>query len=134
MAKREQRLVLRGGIEAKLDILAITFLVLGIVPALCIFILLFALPHFAPGSAIFYIWSAFSIFWGIVFYVVFKSASEAIRLLKKQNGLEYSGKISVPTQHYENACSNCGAYFDESQTVCYECDESFEDAREPNPT
>jgi hypothetical protein len=67
----------------------------------------------------------------IVVNALLQSFAEVIRLLKKQNGLEYGGSILPVTPFYEFACSECGS--EQSDTPlewCWKCKSTF-DAETP---
>jgi len=69
---------------------------------------------------------------GIVYGILFESASEIIKLLKKINGLQYDGEISGTEEKEEEVqgkdgitCSKCGAEVKDSDMFCTNCGEKF---------
>jgi DNA-directed RNA polymerase subunit RPC12/RpoP len=67
---------------------------------------------------------------GAVLERLFKAGAEIIRLLKKFNGLKFSGQISQPTGLLDDAlfyvCSACGASVASAETKCARCGAEFE--------
>jgi DNA-directed RNA polymerase subunit RPC12/RpoP len=66
---------------------------------------------------------------GCVVYTLFLAGAEIIRLLKKSNGLKFSGKISQPTGLLDGVvaywCSACGAPVPPSGAKCAGCGAEF---------
>lgn len=76
------------------------------------------------------IWLTFGIFLliqGIVNNTFLNAGSEVIRLLKKQNGLNYAGEISKPEEDHEFICSECGFVLYNDENICPGCKAVFEE-------
>jgi len=72
---------------------------------------------------------AVSVLQGIAINMLFKAGAEVTRLLKKSNGLKFSGEISQPVIRVvaDYVCSVCGASANvDAQTKCYKCGARFE--------
>lgn len=66
-----------------------------------------------------------AIFVSAVNRILFKAGAEVIRLLKKLNGLKFSGEITQPVAFDVYKCSACGASVDSSSDRCYPCGAIF---------
>jgi hypothetical protein len=129
-----------GGIEDKMSTLAGIFLILNIATAvICIIVFFSSLGDFSKMeqyrviSIVMAIACAIS---GTALYIILEAGAEIVRLLKKQNGIRYSGDISQANKPiYSYACSNCGAVFGtpyiNAIKQCHICKEAIEVTKEP---
>ncbi|MBL7075078.1 hypothetical protein ISS37_07560 [candidate division KSB1 bacterium] len=93
-----------GGKEGRMSGLATFFIIIGIIGLIACFILAGFVTKTSKSSSwgengLSPIWIALGIvclIQGIALSIVLSAGAEVIRLLKKQNGLEYGGKISKP--------------------------------------
>ena len=61
---------------------------------------------------------------GTIPKIIFHAAAEAIRLMKKQNGIGYSGRITEPSKDY--SCEGCKETYDVPVKACNKCGAVFE--------
>jgi len=132
VAHEQKKATFRGGIEERLDNSGDVFGGLGVAGgggALCgaLFLLLAGQITWAVVCAIA---ATIAFAQGVVINTLFKTGAEAIRLLKKSNGLKFSGEISQPTEQLDGmvayTCSACGAsVFPRAQTKCGKCGAEF---------
>jgi hypothetical protein len=66
-----------------------------------------------------------AIFVSMVNRILFRAGAEVIRLLKKMNGLKFSGEISEPKAFNVSKCSACGASVDSFSKRCHSCGLKF---------
>jgi len=104
-----------GGKEGQMSGLAIVFLGIGILSLIACVIF----SGFVTKTSSYSEWGAngLSPFWfalglgcliqGIFLFIVIGAGAEIIRLLKKQNGLNFGGKISEASPVYNFQCSEC---------------------------
>jgi len=84
-----------GGLEATVDGVAVFYLILSILLfVVCVGIATGDEAKVEHTSAIWIAAGVISVIQGITFWVVGKIFAEILRLLKKQNGVQYSGEIS----------------------------------------
>jgi hypothetical protein len=114
--KKESALV--GGLEGTLTSLGVVLLVIGTVGALAAGSIAFD-PYYKEHDPLWLkMWIAIavaSLVQGVIAFAFFRGMAEVIRLLKKANGLEYGGKVSVPTVEYQTVCSACGVSLTETE-------------------
>lgn len=143
MAKKVEveKLVYSGGEESHLSYLGGFFIILGVTGlAVC-----FIISGYVTGTPTSTGWAenGLSPLWitigvvgliqGIALCVILNAGAEVIRLLKKLNGLKFSGEISEPEveTQIELQCSKCGNNdIYEVSTKCSKCGEEFESTTE----
>jgi hypothetical protein len=127
-AKLLKQTRLSGGLEDKLESVGGIFLTLGIaggIGAILGAIKAFNDDQEVMGVELLCVAAAF-IFAGVVNTNLFDAAAEVIRLLKKLNGLQYSGNITKPQSFEEHKCSGCGNLLNSTSEHCYECGAKLE--------
>ena len=112
-----------GGIEARLEGFGALFGILAIIG-------LPAALYYGNTSGYRMVWAAAGISGlinGIGVWILFQGLANMIRLLKQQNNLPYSGKISAPKEEKTMpfTCPECGEGVLESATSCPECECEF---------
>ena len=112
-----------GGKEGQISALAVFFLVIGIVGLIACLIL--AGLDTRP-SPILIVIGIVCLIQGIAFFIFLSTGAEIVRLLKKQNGLNYGGEITEPSVVISFKCSKCGTAVSEYKDVCPNCDSKFE--------
>lgn len=135
MARKEKEFVgYSGGLETKMSVAGIFFLILGIIGLIISFII----SGFVTKTSVYSDWGddglsaewigfgVVSLIQGIVLSVIFNAGGEIIRLLKKLNGLKFSGKISESTPVFLLKCSECGHVVDKYDKICPNCGKEFE--------
>ena len=105
-----------GGLEASLDFAAVALLVAGITVA-GVFLIWWRFDGVLPATGLL-VNAALS-------WLLLRSVAEIIRLLKHQNGLPYSGKISAAGESSLYFCSDCDALL-HSETRCDSCGATIE--------
>lgn len=118
-----------GGVESHLDDLAVGILIASIIlSAVCVYIAVTE-PVKSSGQIEIYIIGALAIFGqGFFFWVLFKAASEIIRLLKKIAGLPYAGKLSETKGEGKDCfCADCGSPISVQDKYCTQCGEALEE-------
>ena len=117
-----------GGIEDTLEEVGGIFLALGILGG--IGAVVGAIAAFNDGQAGIGVdllcVAAALIFASVVNRILFRAAAEVIRLLKKLNGLKFSGSVTQPEAYDEYKCTGCGTSVDSSSEQCYSCNAKFE--------
>lgn len=121
--KAQKKIGYTGGSEGLISGLGKFFLISGIVTSLAFF-LISAWTDFT-----------FTAFWGIaglvtfvqglILYALCIAFSDVIRILKKQNGINYSGTISEVVPEFAVACSDCDMLVDNTETSCPSCKAAF---------
>lgn len=126
-----------GGTEGQLSGMARFYLYLGIVILIVCLIVSGEVTKQYPQqewgeNGLSPVWVALGIIGliqGIVLSKIIHSGAEIIRLLKKLNGLNYGGKISEAREESRLKCSKCGNTVVETDWVCYQCSEKFENSK-----
>jgi DNA-directed RNA polymerase subunit RPC12/RpoP len=111
VAQEQKRTTYKGGLEERLEHTGGGFQVFGILGLIAALLLLvdreFTWAAACCGFAV------VAFMQGAVVITMCKLGAEIIRLLKKSNGLKYSGEISQPTDQLDEVvsyeCSACGA-------------------------
>lgn len=129
----EQRQTKSGAIESKLDGVGSFYLFISILSmVICI---LLSQEESVKQTGLSSFWIALGIgstAQGIIFWIVFKASAEVIRLLKKLNGISYTGDISGTVDNsVEYSCTDCGAPVTSDSKFCPNCGASFENEKEP---
>jgi hypothetical protein len=108
-----------GGIESRLSETGRTLFILSLISGIyCIYFGLFV------GIAV--------MVCGYVNWTIFKAIAEIIRLLKKSNGLPFSGEISQSNNPYQKLfCSACEAEVPFEKSMCTKCSATFVNANLP---
>jgi DNA-directed RNA polymerase subunit RPC12/RpoP len=128
LAHEQRSTPYRGGLEESLENTGGGFAAFGF------FLLLVALLLFLAGegtwASVCFLSAVVVFVQGAMIYTLCKAGAEIIRLLKKSNGLKFSGKISQPTGLLDDAlfyvCSACGASVHPAQMRCTGCGAEFE--------
>ncbi len=121
-----------GGIEGMLNGVGIFYLVISIIGFVACIILSQSETIKQTGLSSFWIGLGIGVIaQGIIFWILFEAGAEAIRLLKKLNGLPYGGKISetygIGTEY---TCTECGTPVAPNANFCTNCGVSFEEEEE----
>ena len=122
MAERVEKVIHFGGTESRLSILASVFLGLGIIG--CLVGLVVGLTQESLWVAV--VGGAGALLHGLLMWALLGASADAIRLLKKLNGLPYAGDVSPTTPVDSWACSACGARVQELQGHCGRCGKSLD--------
>jgi len=123
-----------GGKEEQMSGLATFFLVVGIIGCIACIIVAGSVTKTSSYSdwgehGVSPVWVVLGLaclIHGIALFIVLRGGAEIIRLLKKQNGLQYAGKISEPFPEYVYKCPACGITVDSDAVKCFGCGEKFE--------
>ncbi len=135
MAKKVKEVIgYSGGKENQMSGLGIFFLIVGIIGLIACFVVSGSVTKTSSYSGwgddgLSPIWIAVgivSLIEGIALFIVLTAGAEAIRLLKKLNGLTFGGEISEPTPEIGLKCSECGDSVSEYDEECNECGNKFE--------
>lgn len=138
MAQRIKRIIgYAGGAESLLEGLGAFFFFIGIVGLIAAFVVSGFVTRTGwnhdwgeGGLSISYIaLGAVSFIQGIFFYILLNAGAEVIRLLKKQNGLNYGGEISQAEPIFELHCSNCDRPINEADPECHACGEEMDSTK-----
>jgi DNA-directed RNA polymerase subunit RPC12/RpoP len=125
---QQKRTTYRGGIEDSLENTGGAFAVFGFLGLIAAFGLAANGEGSLAGACC--IAAIVAFVQGALVHKLCKAGAEIIRLLKKSNGLKFSGQISQPTGLLEGAlfyvCSACGASVPPSETKCVVCGAEFE--------
>lgn len=108
----KRRQVSSGGLESLFEAIGIFFIVAGVLLAMSLFFVI-GIIAIVPSLQI----TVFS----FLLWLLLRFFAEVIRLLKRQAGMEYEGRISG--KHEEEviaSCSNCGAML-HSDVACDQC-------------
>ena len=125
-----------GGKEKQMSVLGWIFLFFGIVGAIACFVLSGVVTKTSGYSkwgddGLSYLRIAFgfvSLFQGIALNIILSAGAEVIRILKKQAGLPFDGKISCPSSEpfYIYKCSICNETVQGLAYKCSKCKRDFE--------
>jgi DNA-directed RNA polymerase subunit RPC12/RpoP len=133
VAHEQKKPTYKGGVEESLEIAGATFWALGVAGGaggllVALMLFFFEQPMWAGACCII---AVVAFVQGALINTVCKAGGEIIRLLKKSNGLKYSGGISQPTMQLDGVvsytCAACGAsVVPRAQTKCAKCGVEFE--------
>jgi hypothetical protein len=140
MAKRIEKVIgYSGGKEGLIAGLGTFFLTIGIIGAIAAFFTSGLVTktewyHDWGQDGLSISWVAFgslSLIQGIIIFILLNAGAEIIRLLKKQNGLKYGGKISEAKPILELHCSNCDSRLppSEADIKCIKCGEELDSTK-----
>lgn len=126
-AKLVKETTYSGGVEEQLDIAGGIFLALGLIGGVvALVVALNSHNDEKGGQAGFLAVVGFAaIVQGFVMWVLFRAGAEIIRLLKKSNGLKFTGKITQPVTHHSYKCSLCGEANTADSKRCWSCGAEF---------
>jgi hypothetical protein len=121
--KIQERKERTGGIESKLDGVAVFYLVLSILALIVCLVMSQDEVIKKIGFSSFLIAIGIgATVQGIVFWILFRADAEVVRLLKKLNGLPYAGSISETVGETASyVCTDCGAQVSVIDKVCTQC-------------
>lgn len=125
----EQKVVHTGGIESKLDGVAIFYIFISIIALIACIVVSQSDASQKTGFSV--LWIAIGIgalAQGVIAWILFQAGAEAIRLLKKLNGLPYAGVISETKgseEYFE--CTDCHTRVSSDANVCPKCGAKFDD-------
>lgn len=110
-----------GGSESALTGLAGFILGVGILGAVACFYFAAQTFHRDGGHITWTIIGVATLLQSIVLFIVLRVGADAIRLLKKQNELPYSGEITTPQRIVSYHCPECSTEVCEFDIVCHDC-------------
>lgn len=114
----------KNGLENSFAGIGIFYMVTSILVSL-LFFWLFKQTESSEFSYLFIIGGILLLVQGFILKTLFQGCAEVIRLLKRLNGLNYSGDISGDNNN--DYCGNCGAYVSPIVKSCASCGSSFEE-------
>lgn len=127
-AKLVKETTYSGGVEERLDMAGSIFLAVGLIGGFIVLaVALNSLNDEKGGQAgIWFVVGVVAIAQGFVMWVLFRAGAEIIRLLKKSNGLKFTGEITQPVAHHIYRCSLCGMFFESPNKKQCSCGAVFE--------
>jgi DNA-directed RNA polymerase subunit RPC12/RpoP len=129
-AKLVEYTTYRGGMESQLDVVGYVSLIFGVCGGFfSLFCAGISLTENADKKAVLFLFivGIIALWQGFVFNTLFRGGAEVIRLLKKSNGLKFSGEVSPPTISHGYRCSACGTWLAAGDlSKCNSCGAEFE--------